>query len=219
MKNIILTALKTGMTRTKKSLAEFTAYLYPLSYLFTTNDLGWIVCNKNPFWSEENNYKRIALINDIKAIHRKNMKDSAYFHILNRFENGDGYGIVKAYYGTLEIKQADLERYRTLLEINDLSDLDDEKLEELGAKENDNIFLGKISFSDNRYIMLYLCSGLTNYYVYDELHYKDENGYSDYNSYFELSEGMEFTYNCNGVRGIKYIVDIVVPSVTEKTSA
>lgn len=93
MKNIIVTILRTGFTKSKKPLKDFTEYLFILKYILKVNEFGFITCNNNAFWNIENKNKRIELINDILGIHRKGVRDISYFHILNRFTNGDKYGI------------------------------------------------------------------------------------------------------------------------------
>ena len=93
MKNIILTILRTGFTKSKKSLEDLTEYLFILKYILRVNEIGFISCNNNAFWKAENNNKRMELINDILGIHKKDIKDECYFHIINRFANGDKYGI------------------------------------------------------------------------------------------------------------------------------
>lgn len=93
MKKIIATILKTGYTKSRKPLTEFIHYLYPLKHILKVNELGWVTCNDNSFWKPENNQNRTELLHDICSIQKRNIKDSSYFHIINRFENGDKYGI------------------------------------------------------------------------------------------------------------------------------
>lgn len=94
MKTLILTILRTGYTTTKKfSLADIIGYCYPLKNLLKV-DNGLIQCNDNEFWKPENNINRHQLINDFRDWKRSMLKGSK-FTILNRFENGDGYGIVR----------------------------------------------------------------------------------------------------------------------------
>ena len=53
-----------------------------------------ICCNHNKFWSYENNKNRIELIKDIQN-YNKNILKGSKFTIINRYENGDAYGIEK----------------------------------------------------------------------------------------------------------------------------
>lgn len=94
MKNIIMRILLTGYSSSKKTIKDFTSYLYILEYVLTTNTLGFVVAKNNAFWNIENEKNRLELVNDISSIRRKDIKDTSYFHIINRFENGDKYGIV-----------------------------------------------------------------------------------------------------------------------------
>ena len=93
MKNLIGTILRTGLTKSKKPLEDYVKYLYPLKHILTVNQLGWVVCNGNGFWKPGNNQNRTELFNDVYGIHKKSITDNNYFHIINRFENGDRYGI------------------------------------------------------------------------------------------------------------------------------
>lgn len=91
MKNLIGTILRTGLTKSKKPLEDYVKYLYPLKHILTVNQLGWVVCNNNGFWKPENNQNRTELFHDVYGIQRRKITDSSYFHIINRFENGDRY--------------------------------------------------------------------------------------------------------------------------------
>lgn len=93
MKNLIVTVLQSGFSTTKKPLADFIKYLYITKYIFHTDSLGRITHNDNPFWKPENRKNRVQLLRDVHSIHRNNVQDSAYYTIINRFENGDKYGI------------------------------------------------------------------------------------------------------------------------------
>ena len=93
MKNIILTLLKKGYTNSKKySVEDLNHYLFNLSGLFV-NDGNIIKASNNAFWDYKNIKNRKELLRDIKGISRRNIKDLAYFRILNRFANGDKYGV------------------------------------------------------------------------------------------------------------------------------
>lgn len=93
MKNIILKVLRTGYTVSKKPLEEYIKYLYILKYIFREDSVGSACCNKNSFWDYKNIKNRTELISDIANIDRRSMADDYYYHIINRFENGDKYGI------------------------------------------------------------------------------------------------------------------------------
>lgn len=98
MKKIVAGILRRGFTTSKKVSAKGCRnYLYPLQYILedTEPGLGMTVrCNSNPFWDPQNNKRIHELMYDILGIHRHNIMDTCYFNILNRFENGDRYGIV-----------------------------------------------------------------------------------------------------------------------------
>lgn len=93
MKNLIGTILRTGLTKSKKPLEDYVKYLYPLKHILTVNQFGWVTCNNNGFWKPENNQNRTELFNDVCGIQRRKITDGSFFHIINRFENGDRYGI------------------------------------------------------------------------------------------------------------------------------
>lgn len=98
MKMIIAGILRRGYTTSKQAtLKKCIALLYPLQYILEEAPAasGMLVrCNHNPFWAAENNLRRGELINDILDIQQPNITDGSYFHIINRFEHGDRYGIV-----------------------------------------------------------------------------------------------------------------------------
>lgn len=93
MKNLILKILKTGYTTSKKPLEDYVKYLYLLKYIFRTDSIGLVVCNNNPFWEHTNNKNRMDLYCDIMYMHSRKPTDDYYYKIINRFENGDKYGI------------------------------------------------------------------------------------------------------------------------------
>ena len=93
MKKSITTILRKGFTTSGKPLADFISYLYPLKHVLCVNGSGQVTCNNNAFWSLENMHNRRDLYHDICSIEKKTVADNSYFHILNRFENGDRYGI------------------------------------------------------------------------------------------------------------------------------
>ena len=93
-KSIIKTVLRTGFSATSKTVDEVIGGLYPLKKIFCAGfgNVG-ILCNKNQFWDIANIQNRIDLLNDIDAIKRACIQDTAYFNILVRFKHGDAYGI------------------------------------------------------------------------------------------------------------------------------
>lgn len=95
MKQIIKNILINGFSKTKRyTIDDITNYLYILQYIFINNpDVGMITNNDNKFWQRENNKNRIELISDISSINKSTITDGGYFRIINRFENGDRYGI------------------------------------------------------------------------------------------------------------------------------
>lgn len=93
MKSRIRTILRKGFSKSKKPLEDYVEYLYPLKHILTVNEVGWVTHNNNLFWETENIRNRTALFNDIGSIQKKSISDAAYFRIINRFENGDKYGI------------------------------------------------------------------------------------------------------------------------------
>ena len=94
MKNIILKILRTGFSETKKySAKQLNNYMFVLDGLFCDR-YGLIVADvNNHFWDYYNKKNREELIHDLSAVKRRSVQDTAYFRILNRFANGDKYGI------------------------------------------------------------------------------------------------------------------------------
>ena len=93
MKNIITTLLSTGFTRTKKDISELIKYCYFIRRIAEYDEYtNTIRCNSNKFWNSENNDNRLQLIRDI---HNSGKSINKMFHIYNRYENGDGYGIFR----------------------------------------------------------------------------------------------------------------------------
>ena len=93
MKKSITTILRKGVTTSTKSIADFVGYLYPLEHVLCVNESGFVACNDNAFWAFENMQNRRDFYHDICRIEKRSVQDNAYFRILNRFENGDKYGI------------------------------------------------------------------------------------------------------------------------------
>lgn len=75
MKNTISTILRSGITKSKKPLEEYIKYLYPLKFIFSTNEMGYVVGNDNKFWERENIQNRTELCKDVLRIGRKTMQD------------------------------------------------------------------------------------------------------------------------------------------------
>lgn len=93
MKKTIISFLSKGYTTTKKyTLEDLTRKFYPLKYIAQKRSDGNIWLTSNNFWQDSNNEKRLALIKDLHGAKLGDIK-GAYFSIINRFENGDHYGI------------------------------------------------------------------------------------------------------------------------------
>ena len=93
MKKIIDTLLRTGYSKTTKySTQDLEKYLYILRGLFEDTGYGHIKVKANKFWNQDNSKNRLDLIRDMKSC-QKDIRKGSLFHILNRFENGDKYGI------------------------------------------------------------------------------------------------------------------------------
>lgn len=93
MKSLILTVLEIRTTKSKKPIEDYISYLYPLRNILKVDEFGRVTHNNNAFWKSENRNNRADLICDIYNIRKRSIRDSSYYHILNRFENGDRYGI------------------------------------------------------------------------------------------------------------------------------
>ena len=94
MKKIITTLLSNGYTTTKKyTIDDIKKFCYIFNNLIEEKN-AIICCNHNKFWSYENNKNRIELIKDIQN-YNKNILKGSKFTIINRYENGDAYGIEK----------------------------------------------------------------------------------------------------------------------------
>ena len=93
MKNIILTILRTGYSKTKKYKAkDLCKKLFFLEHLIKDTEYG-IFCKHNNFWEFDNRDNRRELINEIYKIRNFNVKDTHYFHIINEIVNGERFGI------------------------------------------------------------------------------------------------------------------------------
>lgn len=95
MKKIIIGFLARGYTTTKKyTLDDLTRAFYPLKHIAQTRSDGNIWLTSNNFWQDHNNHNRCELIADLTTAKLGDIKSNLY-HILNRYENGDHYGIEK----------------------------------------------------------------------------------------------------------------------------
>lgn len=93
MKKAIIRLLENGYYDGKKyTVDDFIKKFYPLRHIIKAGELT-VINKPNHFWNFGNNRNRRELIADLSQVHYFNVKDTAYFHIINRFENGDGYGI------------------------------------------------------------------------------------------------------------------------------
>lgn len=95
MKKTIAHILRGGHSVTQTPLFALVNYLYPLKYILVAPGPTAISCNDNPFWGPSNLQRRLELAHDVMGMHGRSMKKGTYRAILDRFENGDGYGIVK----------------------------------------------------------------------------------------------------------------------------
>ncbi len=92
MKRVIDTVLRNGYSKTTKyKVADLPYFLRPI---FKDVEGFGITCNKNPFWEASNNENRIKLMSDMRG-YRKDIRKGTTFRIINKYENGDAYGIVK----------------------------------------------------------------------------------------------------------------------------
>lgn len=92
-KKIIITLLCSGWTNSKKTAGEiFKGAPHYLKALAKVTMWGNLQANGDKFWKSSNNENRNQLIDDIARIHRADIRDNAYFRIVNRFANGDKYG-------------------------------------------------------------------------------------------------------------------------------
>lgn len=92
-KKIVDTLLRTGYSKTAKySTHDLEKYLYILRGLFEDTGYGHIKSKENKFWDASNHQNRLNLIHDMRSC-QKDIRKGSLFTILNRFENGDKYGI------------------------------------------------------------------------------------------------------------------------------
>ncbi|MGN0005358.1 MAG: hypothetical protein ACI37Z_05250 [Candidatus Gastranaerophilaceae bacterium] len=92
MKRVIDTLLRTGYSKTQKYKVKDLPYF--LKPIFKDIDGFGITCNKNSFWDPTNIENRMKLIHDMQG-YNKNIQKGTSFRIINTYENGDAYGIVK----------------------------------------------------------------------------------------------------------------------------
>ncbi len=95
MRRAVVKLLKTGQTSSRKPISEFIRFWYPLRGVIMVNQKGKIVANDSSFWSKENEQNRNELIGDVLNMKKRSMTDRSFFHMVNRYENGDAYGIAK----------------------------------------------------------------------------------------------------------------------------
>lgn len=102
MKKLIAGILRRGYTTSAKSYEEIVRYLYPLQFILEEGTVFHAKANGNPFWHPENSKNLMDLYHDVLRMYGHNLRYGTYYHIINRFENGDAYGIVKEGYGWLK---------------------------------------------------------------------------------------------------------------------
>lgn len=96
MKNAIIRLLSNGYYDGKKyTVDDLTRKFYILKHIIRAGKELKVENKPNNFWNFHNNQNRRELIADLSRVHYFKMTDNAYFHIINRFENGDGYGIAR----------------------------------------------------------------------------------------------------------------------------
>lgn len=93
MKQTVLTILRTGVTRSKKSLSEFVEYCDLLKYLLTEDKDGRVILRENYFWKHPNMARRDEFIRLLANTRKRDISDHYYYQILNTLANGDKFGI------------------------------------------------------------------------------------------------------------------------------
>ena len=94
MKSVLLTLLCTGVSHTTKfKVEDFSKYLPGVTNLLFEQREWGVTAKSNDFWKHENDKRQAELRHDIETIRRASVRDSSYFHIINRLANGDRYGI------------------------------------------------------------------------------------------------------------------------------
>lgn len=98
MKKAMLKFLSNGVYNgTKYTADDFIEKLFFLKMLIKEQSgvpMG-ILSNDNPFWFLQNESNRYELVQAIENVRRFSVNDTAFFGIINRFENGDCFGIRK----------------------------------------------------------------------------------------------------------------------------
>lgn len=98
MKKAISNFLSNGVyAGTKYTADDFIKKLFFLKYLVDVRSgiqMG-VLSNDNPFWLHTNKKNRDELIQAVENIQKFSVNDTAFFGIMNRFENGDCFGIRK----------------------------------------------------------------------------------------------------------------------------
>lgn len=98
MKTAILNFLRNGVyTGTKYTADDFIEKLFFLKNLIKVQSavpMG-VISNDNPFWFPPNKKNRDELIQAVENIKKFSVNDTSFFGVINRFENGDCFGIRK----------------------------------------------------------------------------------------------------------------------------
>ena len=95
-KQTIIKLLKDKQVKTKATAIELMSEIRFLALIIKNGNNGTIMANNNAFWSDSNTNNRLTLANDLSKVTKFKITDHYYFHILNRFENGDHYGMTYA---------------------------------------------------------------------------------------------------------------------------
>lgn len=99
------------------------------------------------------------------------------------------------YMEDIEINKSDYARYKALYEEIDFDTNDKimlDKIEQLSARTNDEIFIGGCEFKNGSKLSLYLCSGNSNYWVDSFL--LDKNGNIIDDSAWEMAFVDDYMY-------------------------
>lgn len=90
-KNQLLTLLRTGYTKSNLTMNDLPYFLREWFRPFTEHGKG-LILNENSSRPLPCSWQRRKLILDFYAVKKFDVSDTAYFLILNNFENGDAYG-------------------------------------------------------------------------------------------------------------------------------
>jgi hypothetical protein len=94
-KSSIISFIWCGKTTVREGKAVF-KNLYMLKHIADKHGKGKftvIADRSNAFWNDDNEHRRLELINDIEAVKEMTVFDPAFLKIITRYELGDGYGI------------------------------------------------------------------------------------------------------------------------------